>query len=346
MKLAWWKLLAIPMMLYVILAGTLIPLKPGIYSYSPSRIIAFEDETIKIQGYNTHFTEGKTKVWIKLASDRMIPSYQVRVIDETNLQASFKFSTDFVAQDPAYADATLVVDTPQDGFAIAPNFRLLASQNSSQFGVKMDTYPLSRLTQVDDFKFPFRQILHETVRNIFFHVAIWMSMFLILMVSCYHSIQYLRNGDLESDRKSASLTTVGLFFGIAGLLTGSMWAKYTWGAFWTNDVKLNMSAIAMLIYFAYSLLRNSISDIDSRARTSSVYNLFAFAALMILVMVIPRFSPSLHPGNGGNPAFAGEDLDSTLRAVFYPAIIAYALLGFWMADLYKRYLDLEYKSTE
>ena len=67
---------------------------------------------------------------------------------------------------------------------------------------------------------------------------------------------------------------------------------------------------------------------------------------MILVMVIPRFSDSLHPGNGGNPAFAGEDLDNTLRAVLYPAIIAYTLLGLWMADLYYRYLHLEYKSVD
>ena len=346
MKLAWWKLLAIPLMLYVILAGTLIPLKPGIYSYSPSKITAFEEETIKIQGYNTHFTAGETKVWLKLANDRLIPSFRVKVLDETNLEALFKFSEDYVKQNPAFADATLVVDSPQDGYAIAPNFRLISHKNSALFGVKMDTYPLSRLSQFDDFKFPYRQILYETIRNTFFHVAIWMAMFIILLLSCYHSIQYLRLGDLVSDRKSASLTSVGLFFGIAGLLTGSMWAKYTWGAFWTNDIKLNMSAVAMLIYFAYWFLRNSIADTDSRARTSAVYNLFAFAALMILVMVIPRFSDSLHPGNGGNPAFAGEDLDNTLRAVFYPAIIAYTLLGLWMADLYYRYLHLEYKSVD
>jgi heme exporter protein C len=346
MKLAWWKLLAIPMMLYVILAGTLIPLKPGIYTYSPTRITAYEDEKIKIQGYNTHFEAGETKVWVKLLNDRMVPAHRVNVINETNLEASFKFTTDFVREDPAFADATLIVDTPSDGYSIAPNLRLKASEVKNRFGVFMDTYPLTRLTQVDDFKLPFRQILHETIRNTFFHVAIWMAMFLLLLVSCYHSIQYLRKGDLAADRTSASLTSVGLFFGIAGLLTGSMWAKFTWGTFWTNDIKLNMSAIAMLIYFAYWLLRNSISDIDSRARTSSVYNLFAFTSLMILVMVIPRFSDSLHPGNGGNPAFAGEDLDSTLRAVFYPAIIAYTLLGFWMAQLYRRYLDLLYNHND
>jgi len=161
---------------------------------------------------------------------------------------------------------------------------------------------------------------------------------------------YLIKKDLNHDSRSAALTTVALVFGIAGLLTGSMWAKFTWGAFWTDDVKLNMTAIALLIYFAYWILRASIEDVDSRARLSSVFNLFSFVCLMILVMVIPRLSEdSLHPGNGGNPAFSGEDLDNTLRAVFYPAIIAYALIGFWMAQLIYRYdilknnfLDKEY----
>jgi heme exporter protein C len=52
---------------------------------------------------------------------------------------------------------------------------------------------------------------------------------------------------------------------------------------------------------------------------------------------------SLHPGNGGNPAFGDEDLDNTLRAVFYPAIIAYTILGLWIAQLTVRYYDAKDK---
>ncbi|NNE27143.1 MAG: cytochrome c assembly protein, partial [Saprospiraceae bacterium] len=61
------------------------------------------------------------------------------------------------------------------------------------------------------------------------------------------------------------------------------------------------------------------------------------------VMVVPRLTDSLHPGNGGNPAFGGEDLDNTLRTVFYPAIIAYTIIGYWMSQLLYRYLKLENK---
>ncbi|HMR44960.1 MAG TPA: cytochrome c assembly protein, partial [Saprospiraceae bacterium] len=61
--------------------------------------------------------------------------------------------------------------------------------------------------------------------------------------------------------------------------------------------------------------------------------LFAFATLIPLLYVIPRMTDSLHPGSGGNPAMGGEDLDNTMRMVFYPAIIGWTLVGFWMANL-------------
>jgi len=59
------------------------------------------------------------------------------------------------------------------------------------------------------------------------------------------------------------------------------------------------------------------------------------------VFVIPRLTDSLHPGNGGNPALGGEDLDNTLRLFFYPSIIALILLGTWMASLLTRYERLK-----
>ena len=66
--------------------------------------------------------------------------------------------------------------------------------------------------------------------------------------------------------------------------------------------------------------------------------------LIPLIFVIPRLTDSLHPGNGGNPAFGGEDLDNRLRMVFYPAIVAYSLLGYWIASLFIRVKKIKEKS--
>ena len=72
-----------------------------------------------------------------------------------------------------------------------------------------------------------------------------------------------------------------------GLATGMIWANYTWGASWSNDPKQLGVAIALLIYLAYFVLRNSMTDIDKRARVSAVYNIFAYF-IYIPIMLVPR----------------------------------------------------------
>jgi len=107
-----------------------------------------------------------------------------------------------------------------------------------------------------------------------------------------------------------------------------------------KEPKLIGAAIALLMYGAYFVLRGSFTDIDKRARISSVYNIFAFAMLFPSIWIIPRLVGSLHPGapgsDSGNPALNYKDIDSSLRMVFYPAIIGWTLLGVWISRLFYR----------
>ncbi|MCR5887412.1 cytochrome c biogenesis protein [Hymenobacter sp. J193] len=176
-------------------------------------------------------------------------------------------------------------------------------------------------------------ILNETIRNLYFHVPMWFGMTIILTASVVYSIRYLRNPSERLDTLSNGFAQTGILMGIVGLATGSLWARYTWGTWWTNDPKLNGAAIAMLIYGAYLVLRSSFADEQQRARVSAIYNIFAFAAAMPLFFILPRLTDSLHPGAGGNPAFAKYDLDSNMRLVFYPAVLGWTLLGVWITQL-------------
>ena len=176
-------------------------------------------------------------------------------------------------------------------------------------------------------------ILHETIRNLFFHVSMWFSMILLLMVSLINSIRYLGKSDIHYDILAEESARVGIVLGILGLITGSIWAEYTWGAWWVNDAKLNGAAASMLVYFAYLLLRNSIDDEHKRARISAVYSIFAFSMMLVFIMILPRLTDSLHPGNGGNPGFGKYDLDSRMRIVFYPAVIGWMLLSTWILTI-------------
>jgi heme exporter protein C len=186
-------------------------------------------------------------------------------------------------------------------------------------------------------KVPRLPILNETVRNLYFHVPMWFGMIFLFGASVWFSIQYLRTGNIEHDVKAASYVDIGIVFGILGLLTGMLWAKFTWGEYWSNDPKQNASAIGMMIYFGYLLLRGSLSSDRDKARISSVYSIFAFAILIPLIYVLPRFTDSLHPGNGGNPGFNPYDQARYMRPVFYPAVLGWTFIGFWIGDLIIRY---------
>ncbi len=176
-------------------------------------------------------------------------------------------------------------------------------------------------------------ILMQSIRNLYYHVPMWFGMLGLLIASAVYAVKTLMKKDLLEDVKSESFARVGMLYGCIGLVTGMIWAKNTWGDFWTNDPKLNSAAIGMLMYAAYFVLRSSIEDPEKKARISAVYNLFCLPVYIVLIYILPRLTASLHPGNGGNPGFNSYDLDSRLRMVFYPAVTGWLLMGFWIADL-------------
>ena len=188
-------------------------------------------------------------------------------------------------------------------------------------------------------------ILNETVRNLHFHVPMWFGMIFLFGFSVYYAIRYLNSKNLQYDIFSKELAETGVLYGMLGIVTGMVWANFTWGEPWSNDPKQNASAVALLNYFALIILRGSLTDDHQRARISAVYNIFAFAVLIPLIFVLPRLTDSLHPGNGGNPGFNAYDLDNDLRKVFYPAVLGWTLLGFWIASLKSR-LSIYYFKKE
>ncbi|MCB0774360.1 MAG: cytochrome c biogenesis protein [Flavobacteriales bacterium] len=196
------------------------------------------------------------------------------------------------------------------------------------------------------FSFPNRSILNETIRNLFFHVPMWFTMMTLMTIAFWYSLKVLRSGDLEADRSALSAVDASLLFAALGLVTGSIWARATWGDWWTSDPKLNGAAVTVLIYGAYLILRGSVPDPHKRARLAAIYNIFAYVLMFVFLMVLPRLTDSLHPGNGGNPAFSQYDLDSSLRAVFYPAVLGWILFGVWAYTLHQRAARLQSLSDE
>lgn len=347
-KKDWWKWLGVLILTLVILIGLLVPLNPGITQVSPSNAASGTTVSVSANGYNTFFTSAKSiRAWLKLAGDHALAAKSQEIISDNEIIFTFDLPQ-YLPVEQLYAETALVIDSDIDGAFVRP-FALSINQKEVNVELGEQAWSVDKiheLTETNHFRYPFRNILVETIRNTYFHVPLWFGMILLFLGSVIHSIKFLRKPDELSDQKAVGFVSAGVLFGIMGLVTGAIWAKFTWGAFWSWDVKQNMSAICMLIYAAYFVLRQSMTDQDRRARVSAVYNLFAFMAMIPLLFVIPRLTESLHPGNGGNPALGGEDLGNTMRMIFYPAIIGWTLLGVWMAQLKWRTLRIESRLRE
>src|SRR5882762_4051124 len=160
------------------------------------------------------------------------------------------------------------------------------------------------------FEVPRLAIVNETIRALYFHVPMWFAMVVLFLLSTIYSVRYLRNPSFENDCFAVEFANTGMIFGLLGIFTGMIWANYTWGSPWSGDPKQNGAAIALLIYFAYFVLRGSMNDADKRSRISAVYNIFAFAMLFPTIWILPRLTESLHPGgmgSEGNPGLNPND---------------------------------------
>ena len=164
---------------------------------------------------------------------------------------------------------------------------------------------------------PVLPILHETIRNVYFHVPMWFTMISLYLISVIYSVKYLNTGKRAYDLMAVEAVNTGILFCACGLMTGMLWANITWGAPWPNDPKLNGSAIATLMYLAYLVLRNALEEEQKRAKISAIYNIFAFPIMFVLIYILPKLNDSLHPGSGGNSTFGDLDMDNYMRPVLH-----------------------------
>ena len=303
-----------------------------------------ESIELKVEGYNSFFKKGENsiRVWLKLDGEKALAATSVKVLDDNQLVAKFNLPT-HLPVDTKVHDFSLIVDNEYDGASVLPS-AVFVTQNdidASKGQAIWENAPIENLYTREGMTFPFRNILSETIRNTYYHVPLWFAMFFLFIGSVIYSGMFLNSQKPKYDHWARALCAVGIVYGILGLITGAIWAKHTWGAYWSWDPKQNMAAVAMLVYMAYFVLRNSFDDTERAGRIAAVYNIFAFAALIPLIYIIPRLVDSLHPGAGGNPAMGGEDLDNTMRMVFYPAIIGWTLLGCWISNLLFRMHQLQ-----
>lgn len=137
--------------------------------------------------------------------------------------------------------------------------------------------------------------LGNLVRIAFLHIPLaWVSV-IAFFVSAFRSWQYLRNRNITHDMQAAAAIELGLVFCLLATVSGAIFAKLTWGAYWNWDPRQTTIFILLLIYGAYLALRSSVDEEERRAKIAAVYALLSFVTVPFLVFVIPRYYFSLHP---------------------------------------------------
>lgn len=183
------------------------------------------------------------------------------------------------------------------------------------------------------YEFPYIPGLEEKAKIIFFHVpTAWLAVIAFLMAMVY-GIKYLRHQNLDDDSKSQSALQLGMVFCILATVTGSIWAKFTWGAFWHWDPRETSIFILLLIYGSLFALRSAIESDDKRARLSAVYSIIAFLTVPFFIFIMPRIMTGLHPGSA-NDDNAGPVVDfkmnGNMMLVFYISLAAFTVLYAWL----------------
>ena len=347
LKRHWFKILAVVLLLYVIAFGLLVPLRPGIMKVDTFRAPLGEDLSFVIDAYNSHFTKNEDhRIWLRIGEQYALKASEFDVLNDRQMQVTFPIPATRPTVDSVMV-ASVILDNPKDGTMVLPD--ALALVGGGIYPVDDELWrqtPIENLSLRWEYAYPWRNILEESIRNTYFHVPMWFGMMILFLISSLNAAKLIKTDQKKYEHRVFSLNLTGTLFGLLGTLTGAIWARYTWGAFWSGDIKQDMTAITLLIFMAYFLLRNSMPQGKKRDRVTAVYTIFAFVASIPLLYIIPRMQPSLHPGSGGNPGFGGEDLDNTMRMVFYPAVIGWTLLGYWMSDLLYRLMEIKKKKEE
>jgi len=178
--------------------------------------------------------------------------------------------------------------------------------------------------------------LGQVSRIFFFHVPVAWVAVLAFLLSFVFSIMYLRTRDSSYDAKASAASRLGLLFVIIATISGSIFAKSTWGSFWNWDPRETSIFILLLIYGAYFALRSAAESEERRAALSSAYAVMAFVAVPFLVFVVPRVYQSLHPTSSVVDVRFQMQMPPPILITFLASLLGFTFLFLWMFGLERR----------
>lgn len=179
-------------------------------------------------------------------------------------------------------------------------------------------------------------------RIMYFHVPQAITATLAFIMAMVFALFYLAKREIKYDIYSFRANQAGMLFAILALLTGIVFARYTWGFWWDwSEVRMTSMLVLTLMYGGYFSLRSSIADRDKRATLSAVMSSLFTLAGIFLMFVVPRISASRHPSDSivdssGSPTMSGD-----VALIFTAAVLSFIGLFIWIWRVSSRISLLE-----
>lgn len=185
----------------------------------------------------------------------------------------------------------------------------------------------------------------ESSRIVFFHVPTAWVATLAFLLSCITSVMYLYRRDPADDHRSAVSAGLGLLFSVLATVTGAIFARIMWGAYWNWDPRQTSITILLLIYAAYFALRGAVPDPEKRATLAAVYSILAFVTVPFLMFIVPRIYFSLHPDVMTN-ADPDNRLDSDHLKVLLGSLAGFTGLYVWLYTIGSRIEGIRHRRRQ
>jgi len=185
----------------------------------------------------------------------------------------------------------------------------------------------------------------QSSRILFFHVPLAWTAFVAFLAAAWWSGAYLLRRRPADDRRAAAAVEIGFVFCLLATVTGSLWSRIMWGAFWNWDPRQTSIILVLIFYGAYLALRGAVEDGEKRARLAAVYALIGLLVTPFFFFIVPRITFSLHPDSVIN-ARGKLDMEPRMFQVLLGMFAGEAVLFFWMHNLRCRIVELRDRRAE
>jgi heme exporter protein C len=253
MKHTIWKAAGIVALLYVFAMAAFVRLGPGLLEIQVNETA----QEATVTAFASHFSETADDLHVFVASGKQRHELPVlRVSDPTHVVVRWTLPDTLPTR-----SLNLFTNDPIDGTLLLENAAFVG-ESSVQVIDKAVIWPSISITEHPanlGFHFPYQPRIVESIRNLFLHVPLWFTMFLLAGIAFVGSVRQLgETGPSIHDERAEAATRVAVWFGVLGLITGSIWARGAWGAWWIDDPQLNGALVTVLVYSGYLVLRGPL----------------------------------------------------------------------------------------